>query len=386
MTVRRVLLTADTLGGVWGFAFELARGLSDQGVGVVLATLGGKLDAPRRRAAQAIPGLVLRESSYRLEWMDRPWADVARSGRWLRALAHAFRPDVVHLNQFAFGTLGWPTPALVTAHSCVYSWFAAVHGAEPGLEQHAYWRAVARGLASADAVAAPSRAMARAVKRHYGPGLDVRVVYNGRRAGDFWPGRKRDRILAAGRLWDSAKNLNVLARIAPALDWPVRLVGPDRGPDGTHLDTAAVEHVGPLRSAALAEEFASAAIYALPARYEPFGLGVLEAALAGCALVLGDIPSLREIWGDAACYVPPNDATALAGTLRRLIRNPEQRRAQARRARCQALRYTATAMTQRYLAFYHGLAEEATKKQTTIPIYRSNSSLHLIKKSANARK
>ena len=47
-----------------------------------------------------------------------------------------------------------------------------------------------------------------------------------------------------------------------------------------------------------------AAIYALPARYEPFGLSILEAALSGCALVIGDIPSLREIWADAALFVP----------------------------------------------------------------------------------
>ncbi len=39
----------------------------------------------------------------------------------------------------------------------------------------------------------------------------------------------------------------------------------------------------------------------LPARYEPFGLSVLEAALSGCALVLGDIPSLRESGATRPC-------------------------------------------------------------------------------------
>ena len=34
-----------------------------------------------------------------------------------------------------------------------------------------------------------------------------------------------------------------------------------------------------------------AAIFFSPALYEPFGLGVLEAAARGCALVLADIPS-----------------------------------------------------------------------------------------------
>ena len=39
------------------------------------------------------------------------------------------------------------------------------------------------------------------------------------------------------------------------------------------------------------------------ALYEPFGLAVLEAAQAGCALVLSDIPTFRELWDGAALFV-----------------------------------------------------------------------------------
>ena len=46
------------------------------------------------------------------------------------------------------------------------------------------------------------------------------------------------------------------------------------------------------------------------ARYEPFGLAVLEAAQAGCALVLSDIPTFRELWNGAAQFVPPGDDAA----------------------------------------------------------------------------
>ena len=75
----------------------------------------------------------------------------------------------------------------------------------------------------------------------------------------------------------------------------------------------------------MAAHLAASAIYALPARYEPFGLSALEAGLCGCALVLGDIPSLREVWGDAAVFVDPHDAQALAKALNCLIDHPEQR-------------------------------------------------------------
>jgi glycosyltransferase involved in cell wall biosynthesis len=97
---------------------------------------------------------------------------------------------------------------------------------------------------------------------------------------------------------------------------------------------------------------ARASIYALPAKYEPFGLSALEAAASGCALVLGNIPSLREIWGDAAVYVPPNQPDMLASTLRSLIANPERLRDCAQAARERAREYTQERMTRGYLELY----------------------------------
>ena len=56
-------------------------------------------------------------------------------------------------------------------------------------------------------------------------------------------------------------------------------------------------------------------VFVSPALYEPFGLAVLEAAQAGCALVLADIPTFRELWDGAALFVPPSDDRAIAATL-----------------------------------------------------------------------
>jgi glycosyltransferase involved in cell wall biosynthesis len=102
----------------------------------------------------------------------------------------------------------------------------------------------------------------------------------------------------------------------------------------------------------MAREMAEASIYALPARYEPFGLSVLEAALSGCALVLGDIPSLREIWGPAALYVPPDDHAALRTALRRLIDDPAERTGLGAAARSRGLHFSTPRMTEAYLAAY----------------------------------
>src|SRR5699024_1540542 len=133
------------------------------------------------------------------------------------------------------------------------------------------------------------------------------------------------------------------------------LIGPDRGPSGEHVVLNHVELKAPMSGAELAREYAAAAIFAAPAYYEPFGLSILEAAVAGCALVLGDIPSLREVWGDAACYVPPADDVALALALQRLSEDVRQRSAFGYWARQRALHYRAAVTTRHYLNLYRTL-------------------------------
>src|SRR3989337_4576415 len=97
-------------------------------------------------------------------------------------------------------------------------------------------------------------------------------------------------------LWYPAKNIKALGDIAHLLPWPVCIAG-DCGTSGNGLgESRSVRRLGRLSSGKISAWYARASIYALPARYEPFGLSVLEAATAGCALVLGDIPSLRANW------------------------------------------------------------------------------------------
>jgi len=135
------------------------------------------------------------------------------------------------------------------------------------------------------------------------------------------------------------------------------VAGEQRHPDGGRSLLDNVRLLGRLSSAELAPWFSRASIYALPARYEPFGLSVLEAAQAGCALVLGDIDSLREVWGDAAIYVAPDDAHALEDALQRLIAQPLLLQCQGRFAAARAQRYGARAMVDGYRRLYAELVQ-----------------------------
>jgi len=347
---RRVLLTTDTAGGVWNYAMELAAALEREGVAVTLAALGDEPSAAQRQDAE-LRGLPLRSFRCRLPWMAEPWKDVSAAGRWLRVLADEVGADLVHLNEPVLAALDWSVPTVAVAHSCVLSWWEAVLGEPAPRDWDRYRDAMREGLVAARAVVAPSQAMLRALRRHYGT-RGGRAIPNGRDPAGLQPEAKNAYVLTAGRLWDGAKNVATLDRAAAGLPWPVYAAGDSVSPDGQSITLACARPLGRLDRRRLAGWMSRAAIFALPARYEPFGLSVLEAALAGCALVLGDIPSLREHWDGIAIFVPPDDADLLRLALTSLIEDPRLRQTLAMRARRRALGFSGRRMALAYLAEY----------------------------------
>jgi len=287
--------------------------------------------------------------------MEKPWDDLARAGEWLLDLERRLKPDVVHLNSFTTAVPAFEAPKVVVGHSCVLSWWQAVRGQPAPADWKWYQFQVTRALRAADLVIAPSRAMLRALESHYGPLGPAETIPNGRDPALFVPLPKENFVLTAGRLWDDAKNLAALVRVAPRLSWPIFAAGDAPAFSSQNPLPPQVRVLGRLGAQSMASWFGRAPIYALPARYEPFGLSVLEAALAGCALVLGDIPSLRENWENAAIFVPPNDTDALGRSLDELIGDPGVLALFAERARLRALEFTPVRMATGYLSAYSEL-------------------------------
>ena len=330
-----VLMTTDAVGGVWTYASTLAQALCRRGYRVSLVSLGPAPRADQSQALRGFPGLELMVTELALEWQDPAGADTARAAEALRDIERKIAPDLIHLNGYREASAGWQAPTVVAAHSCVGSWWQACRGGEP---TESIWRlytgAVRAGLRRASAWIAPTAAYRDDVQRRYAPFRAGRVIYNG-----IGPvratGIKQPFILAAGRLWDEAKNTGLLAAIAAQLDWPVQLAG-RFGQHRPLSPTAGVTWLGELPHPALQARMQAAAVFASPALYEPFGLTVLEAAAAGCALVLSDIASFRELWNGAALFVDPRDERGMAHALNRVARDAGLRKrlqaAAARRA------------------------------------------------------
>lgn len=356
----RVLMTADAVGGVWTYALELARACRAHGVVSTIATMGPPPSPAQRAEAETIRDVQIVSGDFRLEWMDDPWDDVAAAGAWLLSLEQRYAPDVVHLNGYAHAALPWKAPTLVAAHSCVASWAEAVPHALSTAALDSYIQHVRAGLEAATLVVAPTHAMLHALHRIYGFDGPSAVVPNGRTNERLKPGRKEPFLFTAGRLWDRAKNIEAVTAVAPLLPWPVAIAGDERLDDGTTADARPAlrgcRSLGRLDGETLADWLARASILVLPARYEPFGLVPLEAAMCGCALVLGDIPSLREVWGPAAEYVSPDRHDNLRDVVARLIASPGLLSAQSSAARARARAFSAEHMAQHYLTLYTQMA------------------------------
>jgi glycosyltransferase involved in cell wall biosynthesis len=351
----KILISTDTVGGVLTYTAELAAALERQGDEVVVATMGPRL---RREQRELLPARV-HESGYRLEWMEDPWDEVAAAAEWLRRLEDEERPDVVHLCSYAHGAAPFQAPKLVVAHSDVLSWWRAVHGAEAPARWDRYREEMTAGLRGADAIVAPTRAVLTELERHHDlPPGRATVIHNGSAApAASVTAVKREIVLGSGRLWDLAKNMATLDAAAEGLEWRVVLAG-ELGEEPRHAESAG--HLDPLDYADLRR---NASIYAAPALYEPFGLGILEAARDRCALVLGDIPSLRELWNDAALFVDPRDARGLREALEALIAEPYLRKDFAERAQRRAADYSVG----RAARSYHRLYERLTGDRPRLP-------------------
>lgn len=361
-TIRRVLMSAHATGGVWTYALELCHALDRDRIEVTLATLGAPLNAAQAAEAAGIPNLHIEEATF-----DGDAAD--EIGPWLLDLERRCAPDLVHLNDSAHGSLPFSAPVIVVGHSCVLAWRRTLHGEPPSDEWIAFSRRAAGGLRDADMVIAPTAAMLRSLGQLYELPAHTRVIPNGRHPALFPPQPKEPWVFSIGSLQDEAKNVQALALIGPRLPWRVLVAnGTLRRPTPSILSMPSIPSppaaqpaggpglLGNLAPTELATWLGRASIYALPARYEPFGLSVLEAALAGCALVLGDIASLRELWDGCALFVAPQDDDALTEALLRLIGDPILRRRLAIRSRQRAFDFGPDRMADRYLNAYYEAA------------------------------
>ena len=358
-----VLITSDTVGGVWTYTEELITGLVEAGHQVTLVSFGPLPTRHQTVWLEALPTVDYRPTDYRLEWMEVCERDIAESRRYLEQVIDEVHPDLLHFSQYCYGDLAVAIPRIVVAHSDVVSWWVAVHGCEPEDTPwvRQYRERVTRGLEASDLVVAPSAWMLDQLGQYYRQPSSAVVVPNGRTP-EFFDrhSEKQDLVVTVGRLWDPAKQTRLV--VERESDARVVIVGweeePGRRASGFSLGASgAVELAGPKSQAELRALYAQAAIYAAPSRYEPFGLAPLEAALSGCCLVMNDNPVFHELWDDACLFFRKDDPKDLSRAIAELRASQDLRREYSDRAFRRAFqRFTRSRMVAHYQELYQDIS------------------------------
>lgn len=382
-----VLLTTDVVGGVWDFSWTLAAALRQIGHRVTLLAFGTPTPGQEAQALEA--GATLESAPLKLEWMQDSEADVREACLLTARLVQRLAPDVVHANQFALGTINLSAPMVLTAHSDVLSWrkwtiptSRQISGTSFGdhalplvpPEWEDYARGVRQGIAASTCVVAVSRFLADEILDLYAVRRPIGVVHNG------WPApagvprslTERPRLsVLAGRAWDSAKNISLAARAAQGWNiGRVKLAGNQRHPENGHLATfdPPIEVLGCIPRDDLDRYLSLARVYVSPALYDPFGLLPLQAALAGCPLLLSDLPSYRELWDGVAMFFQPNDPHDLRQRWQRLLDDAPLAEDLAQRARQRALgRYSVARVAEEYAGLYEEVIASAGSR--SLPMY-----------------
>ena len=353
-----VFLVPGETGGMEVYARELAARLARRADLRVTAFVSR---AARGWSEEVATAVLPVDARRRVEW-------VLGEQRHLPAAAARLGCDVVHS---LASTAPWHGSAarVTTIHDLNYKLVPDTHFGVHGLGMRVLVPAAAR---RSNRIIADSESTRRDLVRHLGvpPGkVDIVPLGAAPPSGDATPERElRERLGLRERtvvLSASAKRPHKnLARLLDALT----AIPEERRPQlvvpgyptpyeaelREHAARVGVDAVWPawVSSADLEGLYALATLVAFPSLYEGFGLPVLEAMARGVPVACSDRSSLPEVAGDAALLFDPEDTSAIAAAIERLLGDAGLREELTRRGRERAAAFTWDATAERTVAVY----------------------------------
>ena len=291
----------DRANGIAGYrgipVTELARVLVDAGLEVEIATVAEEVETPI-----TLEGDRLRLHIAPMRARHRARDGFRRERDWLERLIRTSEANVVHAHwayEFAWAAIDSGRPAIVTAHDAPLTglrWYPDAY------------RAVRAAMAyvvrsRVQTLTAVSPYLASAWRRQMFYRREIPVVPNTVRsaAGTSNRSKRNNPVPVILDVADSGRRKNSPALVRAMIDVlprhpdaRLRLVGPGLSEDSPLAELAdalglrdAIDFVGEVGFAGLADEYSRAAVFAHPSLEESFGLTIAEAMSHGLPVVAG---------------------------------------------------------------------------------------------------
>lgn len=360
------LISAKALTGVKRYLMCLLEALAAQASAENLQLYLYFISPPRRAA----PELANLQPNSWLHWrvapFQRGWWRLGMGIAMLRDSLQAFHFPAPHMARFC------PVPAVVTVHDLA----ALSLPPEQTAKERRYLQDALYACRHAARLIAVSQNAADEVKRHLG--LSATVIYEGVDAHFFQPASEPEiaalraqlgverYLLCVGTLQQRKNQVGLLrafARIQERVPHTLILAGGEgSGAEAVKAYLAAhpdvrAKWIGYVPEAHLPALYSGADAFALPSLWEGFGLPVLEAMAYGVPVLTSNVSSLAEIAGDAALLIDPQDESALAEGLLRLLSDSALRERLKAAGRARAAQFTWQQAAQQTLAVYRELVK-----------------------------
>jgi phosphatidylinositol alpha-mannosyltransferase len=340
-------------GGVQGQVLGLARALRSGGID---ARILAPSDGPPPDPAVTSLGRSIPTAS---NGSVAPLApDVSAQLRTIRALRDE-EFDVVHLHEPIC-----PGPTVTALLTCDEPLVGTFHRAGASKAYFFLTPLVRWGARKLDVRVAVSRDAMTTAKAALGG--EYELAFNGVEVerfakGDVWP-TEAPTIFFIGR-HEHRKGLAVLLDALADVPGDLRVWVAGEGPETNALRTGntdeRVEWLGRIEDDELAARLRAADVFCAPSLHgESSGVVLLESMAAQTPIVASDLPGYRNVArpDELALLVPPGDARALAGALRRVLGEPSLVTSLVEAGSARAEEFSMTRLADRYADLYERIA------------------------------
>jgi glycosyltransferase involved in cell wall biosynthesis len=291
-------------GGVERHVEMLARGLAQRGIDVEVITTDPDRALPKE---ESLDGVVVRR--FPTIARDATYFLAPQLAGWL--LVHGRRYAAIHAHSYhtplalvaAVAARRAQVPFIVTPH-----YHGTGHSPFRRALHYPYRLAGGWLVRRAERVICVSQEERRVLETHFGSRLKTVVHPNGVDSAEISAARPYDKppgevlILSVGRL-EAYKEVGRLVATLTQLPWQYRLAIIGDGPERERIERVArelniigrVRLLGQVSRDELVRWYRTADVYISLSRHEAFGLTLLEAAVAGLAVVASDLPAHREV-------------------------------------------------------------------------------------------